>query len=465
MKKVSLVYFQHDLRIRDHRGLSLASKSGYPIIAVYLMNPIDGEPTRWGFVKMGVYRRTFLSESLIALKKNLASLHIPLMVFKDAVVAANSIKLTYQVEGMYAAIEPGSEEQALARQLQSGLGLRTINTYHDKPLLSPDHYPWLLTALPGRFTDARLKIESSIKVDSIQPTIQPQAAIDGVKDDWDVVTTFSNAKTPFMHGGEEEAIRHLNDYFFQSRHVLTYKETRNAMLRFEDSSKLSPALALGLLSPRTIYWELKKVEATIEKNQSTYWLWFELLWRDYFYYLHLTKGNRFFSSDGIMGVQKRWQMRPDFLDAVLHAKTGYPLVDANLTELYQTGWMSNRGRQNVASFISKILQLDWRWGASLFEHYLIDYDVSSNYGNWQYVSGVGVDPREDRIFNVSLQAKKYDPNGAYIKHWLPALRLLPTPILFEPWKMNPLDMAMYQCEIGKDYPRPIIVDRRVQLND
>jgi deoxyribodipyrimidine photo-lyase len=115
--------------------------------------------------------------------------------------------------------------------------------------------------------------------------------------------------------------------------------------------------------------------------------------------------------------------------------------------------------------MSKILRLDWRFGAALFEHYLLDYDVSSNYGNWQYISGVGVDPREDRVFNVSLQAKKYDPRGEYLSHWLPNLKKIPLPLRFEPWKMNGLEMAMYGCEIGKDYPQPMLMDRRVQLQE
>jgi deoxyribodipyrimidine photo-lyase len=170
-----------------------------------------------------------------------------------------------------------------------------------------------------------------------------------------------------------------------------------------------------------------------------------------------------FFESGIQNLVQPWRNNPSYVNAILNASTGYPLVDANLNELYQTGWMSNRGRQNVANFISKILRLDWRFGAALFEHYLIDYDVSSNYGNWQYLSGIGSDPREDRIFNVTLQAKKYDPSGEYLATWLPKLQHIPTPLRFQPWTMNGLQMGMYQCEIGKDYPQPIVMDSRVQL--
>ncbi len=466
MKKVSLVYFQHDLRLHDHPGLTASRQRGLPIIGVYLCNQLELQSTIFGFQKMGNYRQQFLYESLSELKQNLATLNIPLLVLnRDPQSAANLLKTKYDIASIDAAVEPGIEEQNLLKTFQLALGVSSLYLHHDKPLLSPLDYPWLLKTLPGRFTDARMKIESAIKVMPLLPLLTPQPFIEGMEDDFSTLPFFKLQEKPWMKGGETSALEHLQNYFFMTKSVLTYKETRNNMLHFADSSKLSPALSLGLLSPRMIYWQLKRVEETLKKNQSTYWLWFELLWRDYFYYLHLQQGNRFFLITGIMNTKKHWQDNARYQQAILNAKTGFPLVDANLKELYQTGWMSNRGRQNVASFIAKILNLDWRFGAALFEHYLIDYDVSSNYGNWQYLAGVGVDPREDRIFNVTLQAKKYDQKGEYIKTWLPALAKLPVPLLFQPWTLNGLEMGIYQFEIGKDYPNPIVRDARVELKD
>jgi deoxyribodipyrimidine photo-lyase len=464
-QQVSLVYFQHDLRLDDQLSLIEAKKRGLPIIGVYLFPSQTLSKTKWGFTQSGAYRLQFLWDSLIDLKKNLSQLNIPLYVFQDDHLHA-SIFSPMIVNHVYCAAEPGSEEILLRKKLLTVLGQPPITLVHDKPIVSPSHYPWLLTDLPKRFTDARLRIETLIQVLSPQsflPFHQEQLPL--LKDDWQLMEQQIPTAPLLLNGGESEAKKHLQQYFFINQHVLTYKETRNNMLAFQDSSKLSPALSLGLLSPRRIYAELKKVETTLKKNASTYWLWFELLWRDFFYYLHFQVGDLFFMESGMQGHPHPWQTQPAYYQSILEAKTGYPLVDANLIELYQTGWMSNRGRQNVASFISKILRLDWRFGAALFEHFLIDYDVSSNYGNWQYISGVGVDPREDRIFNVSLQAKKYDPRGDYLAHWLPSLNKIPVPLRFEPWKMNGLEMAMYGCEIGRDYPKPILMDRRVQLQD
>ena len=461
---VHLVYFQHDLRIDDQPCLYAAVQSGFPVIGVYLLPKLEQAKTSWGWQKMGPYRTQFLMESLANLKSDLHALQIPFMVFTDEIASvAARLSQSYQIVHVHASVEPGSEEQQHLDQFLLALHQPPLTLYHDKPLLHPDAYPWLLTDLPLRYTDARIRIEQRIVVKPCLPPLPPASPIQTSNDDWQRFLESHPPMPLFIKGGSKAAKMHLQDYFFGVKAILTYKETRNELDGFSNSSKLSPALSLGLLSPRWIYWQLKEVEATLKKNQSTYWLWFELLWRDYFYYLHLKAKDRFFMLTGMMNRQIPWQQHHKSIEAVLNGTTGYPLVDANLKELFTTGWMSNRGRQNVASFLSKILNLDWRWGASLFEHYLIDYDASSNYGNWQYVSGVGVDPREDRIFNISLQAKKYDPLGTYVKKWLPALKAIPAPLIYQPWRMTALEMALYQCQLPQQYPWPIVDDARVQL--
>ena len=165
MKKVNLVYFQHDLRIHDHPGLTAASQHGLPIIGVYLFNPIELENTAFGFQRMGLFRLQFLYESLRDLKDNLAKLNIPLFVFnRETTLAANVLKSAYEIHAIYAAVEPGRDEQVLLKAFQFELSVTTLVLHHDKALISPSDYPWLLKQLPGRFTDARIKIEASIHV-------------------------------------------------------------------------------------------------------------------------------------------------------------------------------------------------------------------------------------------------------------------------------------------------------------
>jgi deoxyribodipyrimidine photo-lyase len=126
-----------------------------------------------------------------------------------------------------------------------------------------------------------------------------------------------------------------------------------------------------------------------------------------------------------------------------------------MRELNETGYMSNRGRQNVASFLAQNLNFDWRWGAAYFESKLLDYDVSSNWGNWAYNSTVGHDPR-NRYFNIISQAGKYDKKGEYVRHWIPELKDLPKEFIHEPWKMTPDQQELYSVNLGSDYPEPMI---------
>ena len=185
------------------------------------------------------------------------------------------------------------------------------------------------------------------------------------------------------------------------------------------SSKFSAWLALGCLSPREIYFELKKYEAKYEANESTYWLVFELLWRDYFRFMMKKYHIKFFQQHGIQNKEipvnkHNVQVLQSWIDGI----TGIDFIDANMIELKSTGFMSNRGRQNVASYLCNDLKLDWRYGAAYFEQQLIDYDVCNNWGNWAYLAGVGNDPRGNRYFNIDKQAQDYDKNQEYRNLWL-----------------------------------------------
>jgi deoxyribodipyrimidine photo-lyase len=197
-----------------------------------------------------------------------------------------------------------------------------------------------------------------------------------------------------------------------------YKQTRNGLIGSDYSSKLSPALAHGCISPKSVYHEVKKYEAERVKNDSTYWLVFELLWRDYFRFVAKKYGARIFHEGGIRNKTVQWKSDKEVFEKWRLGETGVKFVDANMKELLHTGYMSNRGRQNVASYLTKDLGINWTFGAAWFESQLIDYDPCSNWLNWAYVAGVGNDPREDRYFNIESQVKKYDPRGDYIKHWL-----------------------------------------------
>jgi len=270
---------------------------------------------------------------------------------------------------------------------------------------------------------------------------------------------------PFK-GGETAALERMNEYIWNKKSgknnnprkaaITHYKETRNQSIGTEYSSKFSGFLAYGLISPRVIYHEIKKFEkSTGISDINTYWLVFELLWRDFFRFCGMKHGDKIFYEYGPYGeciYQENknetfeWHVDYKLLHKWIEGQTGYPFIDAAMIELKLTGWMSNRMRQNVASFLIKDMKLDWRLGAEYFEHILIDYDATSNYGNWQYIAGVGWDPSgHQRYFNINKQAWTYDRNGNYVKLWINELNNIDKQYIHKPYEL-------YNC----NYIKPCI---------
>ena len=264
-------------------------------------------------------------------------------------------------------------------------------------------------------------------------------------------------------GGETAGLKRVQEYIFDKDLLKTYFDTRNGMLGGDYSTKFSPWLAHGCISPRFIAKECKRYEdETGIVNKSTYWVVFELLWGCYFRLFSLKHGDKIFLLDGILGREAhgthpnsvKWGMNKKHVQAWREGKTGYPLVDANMRELAATGFMSNRGRQNVASFLALDMKTDWRYGADHFETTLLDHDVYANWGNWCQAAGM-TGGRVNR-FNIVKQSKDYDKEGDYVRHWCPELCNIPTKLVHEPWKMSSEQQMEFDCRLGVDYPNPIV---------
>jgi deoxyribodipyrimidine photo-lyase len=251
-------------------------------------------------------------------------------------------------------------------------------------------------------------------------------------------------------------MQRLHYYLWEKDLIKNYKETRNGLIGESYSSKFSAWLSVGALSPRVIFEEVKKYEAQRIKNQSTYWIVFELLWRDYFRFTAKKYGSRIFQVEGIQGKGHEYYHDLATFERWKKGETGVPFIDANMREINSSGFMSNRGRQNAASFLVKDLKVNWTWGASYFESLLIDYDVCSNWCNWNYIAGVGNDPREDRYFNIMSQAKKYDPQGDYVRHWIPELSEIKGKNIHYPVRIDTNRLEAAGISLGVDYPEPMV---------
>ncbi|WP_396601533.1 DASH family cryptochrome [Algibacter sp. R77976] len=423
----SLVWFRNDLRVKDNNVLNQAITESKHIIAAYCFDPRQFENDEFGFKKTEKYRAKFLIETVQNLKVNLKKLNIELYVFTEwPEECLPQLISEYKIENIYLQKEWTLEEETVLENLKKTLPDNIIfNTIYNQFLYHPNDIGMSLSDIPKVFTNFRKHLEKHSKVRASNsicksesfPNSHNKTNIPTLQDlGFEDFEIHPNAAFPFK-GGEDEALKRLNHYFFETKRLGFYKKTRNGLVGIDYSSKFSTWLANGSISAKTIYWHVKEFEKVHFKNQSTYWLIFELIWRDYFKYIALKHKNAIFKIDGILKKNYDWHNNEIEVEQWINGKTASAFVNANMIELKKTGWMSNRGRQNVASYFSKELKLDWRIGAAYFESMLIDYDVHSNYGNWMYVSGIGNDPR-DRKFNVQLQAERYDANGKFQNLWL-----------------------------------------------
>ncbi len=466
--KQVLIWYRNDLRLHDHAPLIQAIKEGARVIPVYCFDDRHFGQTKFGFPKTGAFRSQFLIESIADLRESWRSRGSDLIIRRGLPeVILPTLITQLGITDVYYHREVTAEEIAVDSALVAALKATNVNckSFWGHTLYRLQDLPFSLPHLPELFTKFRKDVEKECGVAKAlaAPASLPPLPPDLPPGNLPSLADFGLEATPIdsrgvlaFQGGETAGIARLEEYIWTRDKLRVYKETRNGMLGADYSSKFSAWLALGCLSPRYIYQQVRKYEAERIENDSTYWLIFELLWRDYFRFICAKHGNQIFKRSGLQGVDLSWKEDWTRFDLWREGRTGFPLVDANMRELAATGFMSNRGRQNVASFLTKNLGIDWRMGAEWFESVLIDYDVCSNWGNWNYTAGVGNDARGFRFFNISKQAQDYDREGKYVKHWLPELAQVPAAKVHEPWRLLPVEQERFGVNIGVDYPQPVV---------
>jgi len=462
-----LIWFRNDLRLHDHLPLQQALTQKTGIIPFYCFDPHHFGLSGFGFAKTGAFRAQFLLESLQDLANSLQEVGSDLIIRqgKPEEIIPQLVQ-DLNISQVYFNAEVTSEEIYVEQQIEkklSQLGVK-FKSFYSATLYHPTDLPFKISETPEVFTTFRQKLEKDFctrePIDSPKrlpelPNIQ-RGNLPSLKELGLETPIFDTNAALKFKGGEKAGLARLKEYFWQKDCLKSYKETRNQMLGANYSSKFSPWLANGCLSPRLVYAEIQKYESTRVKNDSTYWLVFELLWRDYFRFIAAKHGKKIFYLSGLKNIKFPWLEDWERFDLWREGKTGYPLIDANMRELLKTGFMSNRGRQNVGSFLTKNLGINWQMGAEWFEYLLIDYDVCSNWGNWNYTAGVGNDARGFRYFNTTKQSKDYDPKGNYLRYWLPELESIPGDLIHEPWKLTKAEQIKYNCKIGSDYPVRVV---------
>jgi deoxyribodipyrimidine photo-lyase len=250
-------------------------------------------------------------------------------------------------------------------------------------------------------------------------------------------------------GGEQRARRRLARFLAGDVHG--YGQGRDA-LGEDSSSRLSPYLHFGCVSPR-------EVESRLTSGHGVAAFRRQLCWRDFHHHvlLHFPR-NAHWEFQARYGGTISWSRSRKRFESWCEGRTGYPLVDAGMRQLRREGWMHNRARLVVGSFLTKDLGIDWRWGERFFMRMLVDGDEANNNGNWQWIASVGTDPQpvSRRIYNPARQLESHDPSGAYVRRYVPELARVPREYLAEPWTMPEEVQRGAGCTIGTDYPRPIV---------
>ncbi|MGR5063844.1 DASH family cryptochrome [Photobacterium sp. DNB22_13_2] len=413
-----LFLFQNDLRLHDNSALALATQEVDHLICVYCL-PVD-TTNRYPYhiSKHGTYRKQFLLQSLHNLAGQLSqrgqSLHVmldhPLNVIPELISQ-------YNVSMIYTSENAGVYEQRNWHTLKGRYPYITFRKVATHTLFDKVELPFDVKAsLPPTFTQFRKQVEE-LEVRSPLTTIAKLPSSPGRLKAFDVVSPMINPKLlADFDGGETAALKHLERYF-TSNAPSRYKLTRNELDGWENSTKFSPWLALGCLSANRILKHLSQYEKDIECNESTQWIKFELLWREYFQWYAHSYGSKLYTYSGITSTQLHTAFYPERFRRWCEGNTPYPIVNALMNQLRRAGYISNRGRQIAASCLVNELSVDWRYGAAYFEEHLIDYDTASNWGNWQYIAGVGADPQQGRHFNLLKQTELYDPNEEFIRRW------------------------------------------------
>ena len=410
-----LFWFTRDLRLADNPALAYAASGASELLCCYCRDSSWRETDRFGTPRMGRHRETFLQQSLADLARDLDRAGQSLIIESGSPVERiERLVRQFQIRRIVRSRAFGWDEMEQWRLLEARLpGTEMVEI--DATTLFDATQITGIDPFPATFSKFRRIVEKFETPEAVNTPVLPRPLVSPGTGE---IAELRSEAGSFV-GGAGAARRHLEAYF-GSGAASEYKLTRNALDEWSSSTKFSPWLAAGCLSPRQVLAALAEYERDHGANESTYWIFFELLWREYFQWYAGHFGRKLFIFDGIGATPPATAFDTQKFTAWCRGHTPWPLVNACMRQLVQSGYLSNRGRQIAASALINELGLDWRAGAGFFEQQLVDYDVGSNWGNWQYIGGVGADPRGGRHFNLAKQAALFDPDGSFVRRWCDA---------------------------------------------
>ncbi len=408
----SILWFRQDLRLRDNEALTEALRNSDELLPVYVFDPLHFRAlTSFGTSKTGYARTRFLIETITDLRLQLQSLGSDLMVrIGDPAEILYNLSIHHRAYYVFCNRERTKEEAEVQDRLEKKLWTigREVRFSRGKMLYYTSDLPFPVTHCPDSFTVFKKEVEQFVPVrfpldipESMPPLSEEldTGVIPFIEELFPITT---GSQFNHFKGGEQAGITALNEE----------NEINTDSLMATEGYQLSPWIAMGCLSPKSVYYHyLNSGKSADEIIQN-------LIYRDYLRLMGKKYGDRIFFRSGIKGFGLKNKTDPEALSKWQKGKTGVQIVDAAMNQLNQTGWIPDMLRRLVAGYFIKVLNLDWRLGAAYFESKLIDYDPCTNWVSWLNMAGLGPDSREDRIINYEAVGKRMDPEGLYINTWM-----------------------------------------------
>jgi deoxyribodipyrimidine photo-lyase len=449
-----VLWFRRDLRVDDNPALYHASRTGAPLVPLFIIDtdlvrrlPSDG--AAFDFQKQAL---TDLSNRIRALGGTLIIrqgkvLDVHRQMIQELKPAAVFFSRDYEPS----AVE--RDARIIKLYEQHDLEVRTFKDavmHEPTEVLAREGNPYVVFTPFARTWKAH---PEDLPLGAPNPFTTPPLTSGTVPGALELKKRITIPE-PLLHGGETEAHRHWETFLGR---LAAYREDRD-LPAVPGTSRISPYLRFGCISVRRMVADCRRRERELPKEARISAAKYieELIWRE-FYQSVLFHFPRLLTSSYRQEFDRfPWKFDQSLFEAWREGRTGFPLVDAGMRELNRTGWMHNRVRMVVASFLTKDLMHDWRLGEKVFEEKLLDAETASNNGGWQWSASTGVDPRPLRIFNPHLQSERFDAEGMYIRQNVPELRCVPARYIHTPHTMPPSDQGACGCVIGRDYPAPIV---------
>ncbi|MGX9995034.1 deoxyribodipyrimidine photo-lyase [Vibrio sp. JZG120] len=446
-----LVWFRRDLRTLDHTAFKAALDSGQPVVACFIATP-----EQWREHHMAPMQADLIARRLEYLNDELESLNVPFLYkevpsFSDCTEVISEWAKTLEATSVMANIHYEVNERELDAQVSEALASHDIDfeLFHDKCV----HPPTTVLNKQGEYFKVFTPFKRAWLTQFQMPAVtkpQEQAPLSSkLLEQLEPIRFSSDFTFSYPRESSEDWFASTNDVLKQLRefareHSDAYKEDRD-FPAIDGTSQLSPYLAIGALSPRQciarLYAENQQNDLT--EGKAT-WL-SEIIWREFYQHLlvfepKLVKGKGFIDWEDKI----QWSYDEQAFERWKAGATGYPIVDAAMRQLNQTGWMHNRLRMVVASFLTKDLHIDWRWGEAYFMSKLVDGDFAANNGGWQWSASTGCDGQPYfRIFNPISQGEKFDSDGQFVRHWVPEIKSVPNKYIHKPWTWEGFSLLEY----------------------